>query len=46
LSVLRAPRGGGGVYGPNHERLARVKAIHDPTNLFRMNQNVVPAAGR
>jgi FAD/FMN-containing dehydrogenase len=27
-----------------YERLAAVKADHDPTNLFRLNQNVEPAA--
>jgi FAD/FMN-containing dehydrogenase len=33
-----------GAYGPNYDRLAQVKAKYDPTNLFRMNQNVAPAA--
>jgi FAD/FMN-containing dehydrogenase len=31
-------------YGPNYERLAQIKRIHDPGNLFRMNQNIAPAA--
>ena len=31
-----------GAYGPNLERLARVKAEYDPANLFRVNQNVLP----
>jgi FAD/FMN-containing dehydrogenase len=30
-------------YGPNHERLANLKRVYDPTNVFRMNQNVTPA---
>jgi FAD/FMN-containing dehydrogenase len=30
-------------YGANFERLARVKRAYDPHNLFRVNQNVVPA---
>ena len=30
-------------YGAKLERLAALKAKFDPTNLFRMNQNIVPA---
>jgi len=29
-------------YGPNYERLVRLKDKYDPTNFFRMNQNIKP----
>src|SRR5262249_11998184 len=27
-------------YGPNYQRLQKIKAKYDPKNLFRMNQNI------
>jgi FAD/FMN-containing dehydrogenase len=29
-------------YGENYERLVALKNEHDPANLFRMNQNIIP----
>ena len=31
-------------YGDNYERLTTIKAEYDPENVFRVNQNIPPAA--
>jgi len=29
-------------YGPNYQRLRQIKSKYDPTNFFRLNQNIKP----
>jgi FAD/FMN-containing dehydrogenase len=33
-------------YGDNWKRLAEIKGAWDPDNVFRMNKNIPPSAGR
>jgi hypothetical protein len=32
-------------YGANYPHLVEIKQKYDPTNLFRVNQNIAPAVG-
>jgi FAD/FMN-containing dehydrogenase len=32
------------MYGDNYERLSHIKSAYDPDNVFRVNQNIKPAA--
>lgn len=38
------PLGTAAYPGPTWDRLAAIKRRYDPTNLFRLNQNIPPAA--
>jgi hypothetical protein len=32
-------------YGGNYDRLVKIKTKYDPTNFFRVNQNIKPGSG-
>jgi berberine-like enzyme len=43
LGALDADEAANSAFGPNLERLATIKKQYDPTNFFRVNQNIKPA---
>jgi FAD/FMN-containing dehydrogenase len=43
LAALDADEGANSAFGSNLERLAAIKKQYDPTNFFRVNQNIKPA---
>ena len=44
MMMVEGDEGVKAVYGDHFDRLARIKAHYDPTNLFHVNQNIVPKA--
>ena len=40
MSAYISPQGA--AYGPNYERFLALKNKYDPTDVFRLNQNIVP----
>lgn len=45
MTTYPGPQSAKNVFGPNFERLFRLKKKYDPNNLFRLNPNIVPMRG-